>query len=239
METPKQLTDLEELGMLAASIEHDIKNPLIVIDFELQTLRSKLQAYPEFTHKLERIEEQLRRIHDVVRIIPLFRGEVDFNERMMKVTDLHALIHRAVREVKQEKRPENIYFKISSATRAYLIRANSSLIESALVNILKNAVEAIYETGRKHGVVDIKLVVEKVKPPVIRTEISDNGCGISEENIRKVTDLFTTKKHLKPNSGIGLYIAAKIIKMHDGQLEFRSEIGKGTSVSITLPHYHN
>ena len=68
-------------------------------------------------------------------------------------------------------------------------------------------------------------------------EVKDNGCGIAEQDIPHLTTLYTTKAHLKPNSGIGLFIVEKIIRMHEGSIDISSELGQGTAVRILLPEW--
>jgi signal transduction histidine kinase len=132
----------------------------------------------------------------------------------------------------------------------FFVRAYTPMIEQMVVNLFKNGIEAIRETGRDNGVFTITVnTIRKVPEELasqnqlkeftkwVRVEIEDTGCGIPPENLPKLTSLFTTKKDRKPNSGIGLFIARILIKIHDGCIDIKSVLGKGTTVLLYLPEW--
>jgi signal transduction histidine kinase len=123
-------------------------------------------------------------------------------------------------------------------------------MEQMLVNLLKNGIEAIRETGKDRGVITIRIAAIKHIPPEeaadynlkpwakwVKIEIEDNGCGIPAENLGKLTSLFTTKTDRKANGGIGLYIAMRLLKIHEGCMGINSTEGKGTTITLYLPEW--
>ena len=101
-------------------------------------------------------------------------------------------------------------------------------LNQVFMNILVNAAQAITEKG------EIKIVTEQ-KGRYAVVSISDNGCGIEKENISKIFDPFFTTKEIGKGTGLGMNIAYNIIKEHKGKINIKSEVGKGTVFTITLP----
>ena len=108
------------------------------------------------------------------------------------------------------------------------IRGNESELHHVFLNALTNAIQAII--GK--GTISISTEVKKEK---LTVQISDTGCGISSENIKKVTDPFFTTKDPDKGTGLGMSIAYSIVEKHNGNIKYKSEVGKGTTVVITLP----
>lgn len=101
-------------------------------------------------------------------------------------------------------------------------------INQMFVNIISNATQAI----EKDGLIEIKVTETKNR---VVFQISDNGCGMSQETIDKIFDPFFTTKSVGKGTGLGLYIVHGVIEEHNGNISVTSEIGKGTTFSIALP----
>ena len=231
-------SDLEEIGLLAASIEHDIKTPLAVIDSIIYRMKKRFQANPEVIAGLEKIEEQKQRIYTITQIIPVLRADTSFSDKYKAKVSVREVINRCIKEVKQEVNTQNISFiQNAHSTKEFIVNVYPQLLQQAIINVLKNAIEAIRECKRQRGLIDITLNIERDKN-LVRVEIRDNGCGISEETIQKLTTQFTTKVD-KSNRGLGLFITNRIVKIHGGNIEISSEVNEGTSVSIILPRHRS
>lgn len=228
---------LEEIGLLTASIEHDIKNPLAVIESEIDQMKNRFQGYPAVIARVERIEEQKERIYAATKIIQLLRADEDFYTKSMSKTNINDLMHSCVKAVKQEMNHRNIVFRQDERTRDLFVFAYPPLLQQAIINILKNSIEAIHETKRGSGVIKTKLRKDHTHTELLRIEISDNGNGISDEAALKLTTLSTTKGDTRPNRGIGLFITDRIIQIHRGKLEIQSRVGEGTLVRVFLPKH--
>jgi len=234
---------LEDLGALAASLEHDIKNPLGVLESDIGTMKSKFQSNPEVLSWLARLEAQKRRIYAATGIIPIVRVDADFNEKFVSKVSIRDLINGCVKTVKNEVNTKDVSFLVlrqhkASSNKEYFVPAYAPLLQQVFINILKNSIEAIHESKRERGVINVELKLDSESNHLLHIEISDNGCGIPPENISKLTSLFTTKGDRRPNSGIGLYIANRIMQIHRGKLEIKSKPGEGTVALLTLPRHH-
>jgi len=226
---------LEDLGALTASIRHDITNPLAAANTIIHGMKSKFQANPDVIADLKQVEEQNHRIYATTEIISMLRGGKDFYEKFMDKTSLPDLVRRSVKAVQQEMRPANIHFKLPD--KLLYTKAYRPMLQQALVNVLRNAVEAIDESNTKSGVIRIDLKETGDERNLLLIEVQDNGCGIPESDIPKLGSLFSTKGHKKPNSGIGLFISDRIVRFHNGRLRISSKEGETTTVTILLPRW--
>ena len=229
-----QRSVLEDIGALTASIEHDIRSPLGVINAEMEGMKRRFQFDREMLARISRVEELTHRIFAATQIVTMLRGDADFYQGSMERVSVGDVVRRAVKAVKREAETSNIHFKFYEA-KVMFTKANISMLEQIVVNILKNSVEAIRETGRQRGTIKVEVKRAQYSDQPILIDITDNGCGINEEDIPKLTTIFTTKTKRKPNSGIGLFVSDRIVKLHNGRLEIKSKIGEGTSVSVFLP----
>jgi signal transduction histidine kinase len=231
-EKMKERSALEDIGALAANIEHDIRNPLAIIQAEILRMKKEFQTHPKILAGLSKIDQNTERIFAATKIVSILRNDIYLRDAQVEDTNLKGLLLRCWNYVRQETNSDNISFTISG-DEVLQVSSNRPLLEEAIVNIIKNAIEAIQNADRGDGVInaEIKLVQDSEE---IMVSITDNGCGITKDNLQKLTTLFSTKKE-KANSGIGLYITSRIIRLLNGKLEIRSEVGEGATVSILLP----
>lgn len=252
-------SQLAALGAISASIEHDMKTPLSGISTKLETMR---HLYPDgkIREYIEKIEADKNRIAAIAKVVPFMRGSQEFYDRdqFMNKESVNAMVNRAVASVKGELSldPQKFFFPINPELKKsqrnieHFVRAYAPMIEQMLVNFFKNSIEAIRETERDTGAITISVApMRKVPDDIaskhdlkrfskwIRVDIEDNGCGIAQEDIPKLTSLFTTKSDRKANGGIGLFIARMLVSIHEGCMEITSEGKKGAKVSVYLPEW--
>ena len=123
---------------------------------------------------------------------------------------------------------DKIEIRKSYAENLTQINGNVGKLHQAILNILTNAIHAIIS----NGVILIRTLNDQ---KYITIQISDNGCGISNNIINKIFDPFFTTKNPGKGTGLGLSICYKIIKEHKGELDVFSEENKGTTMNIKLP----
>lgn len=227
----------EELGSLTASIEHEIRNPLAVLSAEADLLKIRHQHNPDVVKRANRIEEQIERLYTTSSMITTLRSEPEFYEQFMEESYIADMVNRSIQAVKQEFRPFNIKFEVHPLKQNLMARIDRRLFQQLLINILKNSVEAIRARGfNASGKIVVEINSESRETIVIK--VLDNGSGVDTNDIPNLFSVnYSTKKDKKPNSGIGLFIANKIIKIHRGKIEVSSELGVGTTVYIYIPKY--
>ncbi|MFC2146627.1 sensor histidine kinase, partial [Acidobacteriota bacterium] len=116
--------------------------------------------------------------------------------------------------------------KNSPLTRAYFLK-----LEQVFINLIKNACQSLVDNSKK---IEISTTYETEKKQIL-IKIMDEGIGIKEEDKKYITDPFFTTRRDQGGTGLGLSISMQIVKEHNGGMEFQSEEGKGTTVTVSLP----
>jgi signal transduction histidine kinase len=247
----KEENRLAALGAISAAIEHDMKTPLASMSTKLETMKHLYQDN-RIRLFIDKLEVDKSRIAAIARIIPYMRGGDEYydRDRFMGKVSITQVVNLAIKLVKNELEldPQKYFFR--NRNKDHFVRAYSPMLQQVIVNILKNGIEAIIDAGKDGGGITIKIYAVRevpkdavatttLKPYTkwIQVDIEDNGCGIVKENISKLTTLFTTKLDRKANSGVGLFMASRIIRIHDGTMRIRSTENKGTTVSLFLPEW--
>ncbi|MFW6099350.1 MAG: two-component system sensor histidine kinase NtrB, partial [Thermodesulfobacteriota bacterium] len=214
-----QAQRLSALGRMAAGVAHEIRNPLNAISMACQRLN------PDNIHPLSGvIREEVRRLdHIVEEFLSLSRhGRLAF-----RVQDIKPLIEHIVRLMDEESRSRGVQMVCEWREGPLPVPMDVDKMTQALLNIIKNAVEAVSDGGR------VTLRVKEVGRAWARIEISDTGTGLTPEARKQVFDPgYTTKKK---GLGLGLALAHEIIQGHGGQIRVMSEPDAGTTVEILLP----
>lgn len=220
----KQLLQSEKLaatGKLAAGVAHEINNPLANISLYTQLLLKKTKD-DGVKSKLGIINEEAHRAAHIVKGLLEFAHQ---SEPKLTPTDINTEIDKVISIL--NPRFKNIKI-IAALSPLPLIQADSDQIRQVIMNILTNSIESITENG------EITVKTES-KQNYIEISIADNGCGIPKENMGKIFDPFFTTKGPGEGTGLGLSICYGIIKRHNGSIEVKSEVGKGTTFIIKLP----
>lgn len=231
-----QIAKVGALGRLAATVAHEINNPLQAVESCLTLIREemdgdrrpdKLDQYLEVAEgEVRRISAIVRRLRDYYR--PAHEG--------LHPTDLLAVLDGVLELSSRELRHRQITVEQTGLRPLPLIQANPDHLKQVFLNLVLNAVEAMPEGGtlRIHaGLGEIQPNGGERPQPAVRIEISDTGHGMSPEvQARLFEPFFTTKKQ---GTGLGLSISHSIIEAHNGQISVTSKEGAGTTFSILLP----
>jgi PAS domain S-box-containing protein len=215
---------LAQVGEMMADMAHEIKNPLQVISGRTQIALMEGAGKESIKEGLEIVLEQCNRANDLIQRFLYFskpaKGdfkEVDINESLEYV--LHLIEHPyALRNIKIKKE------YVPSLPK---LKIDEKRIHEVFLNLVNNSADAIPTKG---GTITVRTQVEGDN---IRVDIKDTGSGIPEENLKKIFDSFFTTK--EKGTGLGIPLCYNIIKMHNGDLKFTSEVGKGTTATIYLP----
>ncbi len=232
-EAHEQLRTAEKLasiGQLAAGVAHEINNPLgsiLIYSSMLKNTIEKAAADNQTKEDVELIIEEAKRCKNIVSNLLNFARQGKLN---LSNVNFAKLLNSVIKSVKKNPEYSDVNFKIETDGKGKEIQADEDQLKQVLLNLINNACEAMSEVSNK--IINIKLLSEEEN---IIVEISDNGCGISTENYSKIfTPFFTTKK-IGKGTGLGLAISYGIIKMHRGDISFKSEVGKGTTFTLKLP----
>lgn len=223
---------LSALGEMASGVAHNYNNLLQMIIASGEAALIKLEAgrIREGWESIQRILEAGRRGADTVRRIKDF---TDFRSGQIAEKapfDIGELLQEAVELTKPLwKDPQNIckYIMQLDKPDRCIVDAKASEIYEVLINLIKNALEAMPDGGKLH-------ISHRVADSRIHLYIKDTGCGIAPKNLKRIFEPFFTTKGAK-SSGLGLSSSYGIIKRNCGEMAVKSRPGKGTRFCITLP----
>ena len=225
-----QSEKLSSLGRLAASVAHEINNPLAGILTYAKLLIRTLEDPAADDRARAAAVKQLRLVQrETERCTAIVRNMLDFaRERPLTLTDIgvNAVIDEALMLVANQAKLQDIRLEKSLGDLP-LVHADSGQLRQALINIIINACDAMVGGGR------LTVVTRVDARGMVEVRVSDTGCGIPPEHLAKVLDPFFTTK--EKGTGLGLSVVYGIVERHKGKLDIRSEVGKGTTVSIRLP----
>lgn len=215
---------LQEIGKIAATVAHEIKNPLGGIRGFASLLARDLEKQKHLKEMAEQIIDGTKTLERLVSSILHFTRPI-----CLKVdkTNLSKLIKDLIKLIKADPSfSEDIFLECHVPYEPIFTYLDKELFSMALLNIVRNALEAI----EKGGYISISLIKNNGFPII---DIADNGIGMTEQEKENLfSPFFTTKQK---GNGLGLSEAHKIIVAHMGKIDVRSAKGTGTTFTITLP----
>jgi signal transduction histidine kinase len=224
-------------GEMAASIGHELNNYLAIIANNAELLSYNLEK-----NKTDRLKTNAQQIVDNISKMKRFtNGLMDFSKLETEYVsyEVNHLIEDLLFSLKAQARFKDITFSLDLAHGLPRIEIDVGQIQQVLMNLLYNAADAMLEkekSGTEDSAFEKKITIKAYRnqdDATIGISINDNGCGISEENMKKIFQLhFSTKK---TGHGIGLSNCRKIIESHNGDITIDSKEGEGTTFTITLP----
>jgi signal transduction histidine kinase len=220
---------LASLGMLAAGVAHEIRNPLTAIKAALFIQQKRFAAgSPEYADS-EVVQREISRLEKIVNDFLRFARPADPTLAVIASDEL-------LREVQQFFAPQadKAGIRLALETVEAPVRADAAQMKQVLINLVQNAVES---TDRG-GTVTLRNRRER-KPlagadrPVVILEVADTGKGIPPEVAKRLFDPFFTTKDT--GTGLGLSIAARIVEKHHGALQYQTLTNRGTTFGVVLP----
>jgi signal transduction histidine kinase len=225
-----QAARLAGVGELAASIAHELNNPLATVSLRVEGVLAKTAADDPRRRALEVVEQEVGRMARLVANLLNFSrpgrdqvSTVDVREEVTKTIELteHHLHKRRVR-VEPEFAPG-----------VPVIYADRQQLRQVFLNLFTNAADAMPQGGR----LSPRVRAGELPPgrPAVVVEVEDTGVGIPPEHLPRVTEPFFTTKPEGKGTGLGLAICRRIVEQHHGTLQIESRPGEGTTVRVTLP----
>ena len=212
---------LSVIGELAASIAHEIRNPLTSIKGFIQFLQPEILGNVVFT---DIMLSELERINFIVSELLVLAKPQNLH---VKPILLHSMIENVVMFLEPEANLKSIKMIKELKNPSVAINCEENQLKQVFINIMKNSLDATSENG------EISIQSKLLNDKEVLIRFSDNGCGIPKELLVRLGEPFYTTK--EKGTGLGLLVSNKIIKDHHGSINIRSEINKGTIVDITLP----
>ncbi len=227
-ENPKQHNQAERLmamGQMAASLAHEIRNPLGSMELFCTLLKKDLVTQPNLLQVAEQIHLGIRTLDRIISNCLQFARDVA--PRMKLCRDIRPILEES-RKYAQTKADDCKVTIVVECRGEGAVELDQFLLQQVLVNILLNAVEAAASDSGG----SVRLVSD-IGRDTWEIRVEDNGPGISAEDQLKMFDPFFTTK--QGGTGLGLTIVHSIVTAHGGEIEIESNLGSGTAVIIRFP----
>ena len=218
---------LAALGRVTAGVAHEVKNPLNSMRVWLEVLKANLPPDAETQQASKMLDSEIDRLDRVVKTFLEFSRPVELEREEVNLPELLENVLAAARP--SIDRAGIQLFKDIPASSFPPMELDRRLIEQAVLNLVLNACQSMTAGGR------LSVALRRL-PDTAEISIGDTGPGISPENRAKIFRLFFTTR--KGGTGIGLANAFRFVQLHNGSIEFDTEVGRGTTFRIELPLHH-
>ncbi|HOE88976.1 MAG: Sporulation kinase E [Spirochaetes bacterium ADurb.Bin315] len=219
---------LASMTTMAAGVAHEIKNPLAAMGIHLQLLKKAYERNESLTFEdarryIDVLDEEIARLNAIVVDFLFAVRPIDVRIRLERIT---TLLDQVCDFVEPELNGEGIVLKRTYPATLPGLMIDNNAIKQALLNIIKNAMNAIKDSGTIE-------VGAKIDSNNVVVSIKDTGVGIPEEALGKIFEPYYTTK--SGGTGLGLTVVYKIMKEHQGDIQVHSVVGTGTTVRLIFP----
>ena len=213
--------NMAHLGEMGAMLAHEIRNPLAGIKGYAQIIEKKPQDERN-SGFARRIVAETQRLEALVSDLLAYARS---DQESMATVDLGEVVVHAAALLRHEAEQLHISI-ISECPEGMLINGNRDRLGQALLNLGKNAIQAMPDGGT------LRITAAMVGKQVI-LNVNDTGQGISQEEMPRIFEPFFTTK--AKGTGLGLALCKKVVEEHGGSIEVQSVVGHGTTVSVSIP----
>lgn len=229
----------EAKSIFLFNMSHDIRTPMNAILGYSQLMKKEL-TNPKLVHYQEMIEQSsqllLSIINNVLDMARVESGKMELDENYEVVGNITQLVCGAFAAEASKKNIE--LNKIVNVEHKHII-TDSTKMQEILSNLISNAIKYTPEGGKV--LIDVQeLPYDKEGYTLIQTKVSDTGIGMSEEFLPSLFELFTRERNTTlskiPGTGLGMAIVKNLVDLMNGSIEVESELGKGSTFTITIPH---
>jgi two-component system, LuxR family, sensor kinase FixL len=221
---------LASVGELAASIAHELNNPLATVSLRIESLLSRTPAGDPRRKALDIVAQETQRMGDLVaNLLQFSRRGVE----QVSTVDVREELTRAVELIHHHLRKRSIVVSQDFAPETGTIYADRQKLRQVFLNLLSNASDAM-PTG---GTLTLRTTAAALpsEQPAVQIEVVDTGVGILPEHLERVMEPFFTTKEEGKGTGLGLAICRRVVQEHNGTIQIVSAINKGSTVRIVLP----
>ena len=216
---------LVSVGRLAAGVSHEIRNPLSSIKGFATYFKERYRDVPENQQISNLMIQEVDRLNRVVSQLHEFARPITISKKTIQV---YPLIEDSLKLIEGQASEADIEIEFSVSPEIDTVCADPDKLNQVLLNLYLNAIEAMEDRGE----LSVAVTGDKARDR-IEIRVSDTGAGIGKDDLAHVFDpYFTTKSS---GTGLGLAIVHNIIEAHDGEIQIDSTIGKGTTITISIP----
>jgi signal transduction histidine kinase len=222
---------LSAIGLLAAEVAHEIRNPLTVMKMMFHSLDLKFPANDPRTRDAKIMGEKMEHLNKIVEQILNFARTTEPN---FSPVSINHLIDNLALLIRHKLRNQNVEFVRQLAPNLPLISGDAAQLEQAFLNLTLNAVEAMPDGGKLTISSRVVCAPQKKNPNQLVIGFKDTGEGMSRQQQEGAFGslLSTTKAQ---GTGLGLALVKRVAETHRAELRIKSKLGKGTTISISFP----
>ena len=221
----RRMGELAAIGQLAASIAHELRNPLSSIKGAAQFLQKEYEDHGAIVEFLGIIVDEVNGLNKLTTEFLDFARPMQFE---LKTTSVNTVVDKTLQLMSVHITDNNVVVKENLDKTVPCIRADERQLQQVLKNIIINALQAMPEGGV------LTIETGRALAGGAYFSVTDTGIGIPKEKIDRIFQPFVTTK--TKGTGLGLSVVQKIIENHGGRIEVASEVGKGTTFKVLLPH---
>lgn len=236
----RQAQKMEALGTLTGGVAHDFNNILSIIMGYTELVQSEIPEYHPAGKGLEEIKTASLRARDVIRQLLTFSRK---DEEAQTVQDIGLIIKEGMRMM-HSTIPASIEIREQIRRDLPKVAANPTQIHQLIVNLCKNAADAMLDKGGTLAVTLEAATLSEIPPDLdpdlapgeyVRLTVGDTGCGIAPEQLERIFDPYFTTKAVDKGTGLGLSVVLGIVRSHGGGIRVKSRPGEGTRFDIFFP----
>jgi signal transduction histidine kinase len=225
-----QAAKLASVGELAASIAHELNNPLATVSLRIEAVLQRTTADDPRRRGLEIIEQEIKRMSDLVANLLQFSRR---GEDKMSTLDVRQELIKSVELVQHYLNAQRVSIVEELSADTPTIFADRQKLRQVFLNLLTNAGDAMPNGGSLTLRSAPALLDDGVAGVLL--EFIDTGLGIATEHSHKIMEPFFTTKEEGKGTGLGLAICRRVVQEHHGTIQITSELGMGTTVRLILP----
>lgn len=225
----KQVDDLKQLtalGHLTANLAHDLGTPLHSIGGLARLMLEREGWPPDVVHKLNLIVEQTQRLDNVIQNV---RKATRLPDPHFELMSVHKILSETLPLVEPLMQKSHVTIDTSTDSSSAFLYVDRYRIQTALLNIIQNSIEAMPGGGRI-----VVSAEDDFTARTVKIQVADNGNGITPDLLKKVCEPFFSSHQDEGIRGLGLAIVSDIVKAHDGRMEIQSTPDTGTQVVLYL-----
>jgi PAS domain S-box-containing protein len=231
-----QALKMEAIGQLTGGIAHDLNNIMTIILANTDGLLESNNVDALDQRRIGRIAEASEKAADLTRSLLAFSHKLPLNPQS---TDLNALVNATGKLLRRTLGAE-IEIDLSLDRDLWPVEVDPGQFQNALVNLSVNARDAMQSAGRlrietANVMLDDEPIPDADPGDYVRLSVSDTGMGIAPEVLPRVFEPFFTTKEIGKGTGLGLSMVHGFIKQSHGHIDIKSELGRGTTITIYLP----
>lgn len=227
-----QSRKMAAVGTLTSGVAHELNNPLNNISITTEAL---IEGLSNYTH--DEVLDMLKDIYtQVERASGTVKNLLDFTrleQSKIETLVVNEVIQSSLQLVNNERVLNAVEIELDLTDNLPKVKGNVRNLQQVFLNLFLNGIQAMPEGGR------LSIHTNETSDGYVKINVTDNGCGISKENIEKVFDPFFTTKDVGKGTGLGLSVSYGIIQNIGGRISVDSEEGKWTTFSVYLPVVFN